>query len=630
MCGICGKYNIDGENFIQEALVRQMTRSLERRGPDDEGFFFYKHFGMGVRRLSIMDRERGGQPFFNEDKSVCVVYNGEIYNFENLRQDLVRRGHVFATECDGEVLAHLYEDHAELLFDKLHGMFAIALYDRTRGRLLIARDRIGIKPLYYCANSGGVLFSSTLRALLLDDTVSDRLDPAALQCYFAYNYFPEDITPFSQIRKLQAGCYLIADAGGVRIQRYWSVSARDHHSREAGFPGDQFHEVFKHAVRQHLVADVPVGVFLSGGVDSSYLAYTATEVAGRISTFTLAFREESFDEREYARLVSKTLNSRHYEVEISPDIASTIKKITGTLDVPLGEPSLIPTFELAAFTRQHCGVALSGEGADELFFGYETYKADRLAALLFSLPVRVRVGLLNGFAQLIPRTFSRLGLRFKLELIARGVSGSKEGRHYRWREVFSQSERQQLCQPDLFASGCAEESVTAPYEIFLRRLHSATSRDYIDQANLFDISVWLPDSVLHRVDMASMYHGLEVRVPYLDDDIVELVSRLPRQIFLNHFQGKSAIKAMLRNKLPHRILDRPKQGFSVPVSSWLRDDLVSFYNDTLSATSATAGKLLRYEYLRTLLQEHQSGKYDHGRRLWNALVFIVWYDSLKK
>lgn len=628
MCGICGKFNFDLGKNVEEELVRCMTRALYRRGPDDERFFFSGHVGLGVRRLSIMDLEKGQQPFYNENKSVCVIYNGEIYNHEDLRTDLFKLGHVFKTKCDGEVIAHLYEESADHFLERLHGMFALAIYDQNKKRLVIARDRMGIKPIYYCSLSGYVLFSSSLRTLLLDPGVSNSLDPEALHCYLAYNYYPGDLTPFVEICKLLPGHCLIVDRQGVRLQQYWAVPYRESSDARIGFCGERFHEIFKRTVKRYLSADVPVGVFLSGGLDSSYLAYTATEVRGKIDTFTIGFREKSFDERKFARQVSSSINSNHYEIEIPSDIVPVIQKVIKSSDVPIGEPSLIPTFELSAFVKQYCGVALSGEGADELFWGYDTYRADQWAGFLYTLPLPVRTAILDGLARLVPRTASRMGLRFILELISRVSKDCKERMHYGWREVFSLSERQQLCSSELGGDRGLLYSADTAYDFFRCNIKKVCDKDYLDRANLFDLKVWLPDSVLHRVDMASMYHGLEVRVPFLDDDILNLVATLPRSVFFNNFKGKYSIKKMLKARLPDSVLNRPKQGFSVPVSLWLRDNLAPFYNDVLSRTSGRCGQLLRYDYVRRLLLEHCNGHQDHGRRLWNALMFILWYDSL--
>ncbi len=629
MCGICGRYNFDRKRAVGKGVLRQMTRALARRGPDGEGFFFSGHVGLASRRLSLVGGGEGGaQPFYNETGSVGVVYNGEIYNHEQLRRELRGRGHVLKGACDGEVIAHLYEEHAEDFFGQMQGMFAVALYDREKDLLFLSRDRMGIKPLFYGHTQAGLVFSSSLRALLLDDDVPHQIDPQALQHYLAYNYFPEDITPFAQVRKLKPGHYMAVDRQGVRLRRYWAVPERDGKGWSADVFDGQFHDVFKQAVKRHLVADVPVGVLLSGGVDSSYLAHTVNEVAGQVTTFTIGFRETSFDERPYARQVARELGACHHEIEISQDIPSAVRRLACSMDLPIGEPSFFPTFELAAYVKQHCGVVLSGEGADELFLGYETYQADRFLAFLFMLPQRAREVLLKGIARLFFCTESRLSLRFRAELIARVFAGNRELMHYGWREVFSADERGRLCLPGGASSRMPDDVLDLPGRLFLRHIRSASSGNYVDRSNLFDLNVWLPDGILQRVDMASMHHGLEVRVPFLDDDIVKMASRLSRDVLLRGMQGKYALKKMLWRKIPLQILNRPKQGFSVPVGGWLRHGLDTFYNDVLDTTLKTGGRLFAYDYLRTLLKEHRAGKRDRGRQLWCVLMYILWYDSL--
>ena len=629
MCGICGKYHFDDQRPVDDDFIRRMARALERRGPDGEGFFFSGHVGLGSRRLNILGgREDGGQPFYNENGSVCVIYNGEIYNHAELQTELRKHGHILKGRCDGEVIAHLYEEYGEDFLMQMHGMFAVVLYDREKDLIILARDRMGIKPLFYSLTSEGILFSSSLRSLLLEGGISEKIDPAALQHYFAYNYFPEDMTPFLGVRKLRPGYSMTVDRQGSRLRRYWTMPERDRKGQETDIFESRFHAIFKETIKRHLMADVPVGVWLSGGMDSSYLAYTVKEVAGQVNTFTIGFRESSFDERAHARRVAKELGACHREIEIPEDIPSVVRKIAASMDIPIGEPSLFPTFELAAYTRQYCGVVLSGEGADELFLGYETYKADRLLAFVFSLPRGAREGFFKQLSRFFPRTSSRLSLRFRLDLIARTVAGRKELMHYGWREVFSSDERRKLYLTEAPDHCTADAVFDAPSELFLKNIQSAPRGDYIDRSNLFDLNVWLPDSILQRVDMASMHHGLEVRVPFLDDEIVNLACRLPQDVLLKALHGKDLFRKILRRKLPPKVLNRPKQGFSVPMSAWLQKDLVQFYNDMLESTSRTCGSFLNYDHLRILLREHQSGKFDHGRRLWNVLMYIVWHHSL--
>ncbi|MDD5730222.1 MAG: asparagine synthase (glutamine-hydrolyzing), partial [Candidatus Omnitrophica bacterium] len=415
MCGICGKYYFDPLKQVEGSLLRNMTSVLERRGPDEEAWWQEGAIGLGVRRLSIMDIARGHQPFSSEDGYVRAVYNGQIYNYRYLKEKLISLGHFFLTGCDGEVIPHLYEEYGESFLKHLHGMFGLALVDQKRQKLILARDRMGIKPLYYSVLADGVVFGSSTRAILCDPAVSRDFDPAALHCYFSCNYFPDSYTPFSQVKKLLPGNYIVCEGENVRRQPYWSLlqsSGTDNLPLKAA--EDKFRSLFIGAVENHLRADVPVGIFLSGGLDSSCIAYAAAALGADAAAFSIGFRETSFDERPYASLVAQKLGIRHYDCLLPENLGSLVIQAGEALDIPIGEPSFLPTYALSAFASEHCKVILSGEGADELLWGYETYLANILAAPLFLLPSPLRRHVFGLIAQVFARNDTWLNKRQRL------------------------------------------------------------------------------------------------------------------------------------------------------------------------------------------------------------------------
>lgn len=627
MCGICGKFYYQSDNYIDRQVLMKMTRSLYSRGPDDEGFFIKRNIGLGVRRLSVVDIKNGHQPMCNEDRTVWVVFNGEIYNYPELKKILLQKGHLFFTNCDSEVIAHLYEEFGVLFMQKLQGMFALALFDVTKNQLLLARDRFGIKPLYFSSLKDSVVFSSSVNSLIQDDGIPLDLNYKGIHCYFSYNYFPDAHSPFKNINKLLPGSYLMCGPGGVEIRHYWQLNYKDKVVKNEIDYVEEFLSIFNKAVDKQLFADIPVGVFLSGGLDSSGLAYFARKFENDLDTFTLGFKDETYDERPYAAAVSSHLDTRHHEITITENIVSLLKRTALALDIPMGEPSFLATFKLAEFAKGYSGVILSGEGADELFGGYETYKADILANIFMDFPPIFRQRLLPSLIGSLPLAYGRLNFKQKAGLFLNGINGNNIP-HYSWRDIFSEEEKRMLYSEyffnQLLSMGCFGE----PYEIFVKYFYGINSKNYLERAMYFDTKVWLSDSVLHRVDMASMSHALEVRVPYLDEDLVKFAYRLPINKKINKMKGKYLLKIAFRDKLPAVILGRPKHGFSVPISKWLKHELKEFVFDLLSNISGEIGLILNRDYVLSLLNEHIKGHRDHGRKLWNIIIFVLWFNAL--
>jgi len=627
MCGICGKYFFLDKPVEQEIMIK-MTRSLYSRGPDDEKIFIKRNAGLGVRRLSIIDKEQGGQPMFNEDKTVCFIYNGEIYNYKELKDYLLNKGHVFFTKCDGEVISHLYEEYGLMFLQKLHGMFAIALLDLKENKLILARDRIGIKPLYFFKHDDYIVFSSSIKSLIQDNAVSLDLDYRGINCYFSYSYFPGNYSPFINIKKLLPGSYLVCDINGVNINYYCHLHYKNNNADQSDTDYvDEFRDIFERAVKRHLTADVPMGIFLSGGLDSSSLAYFANRFRDNLYTFSIGIGESTYNEYSYANLVSRYIGTRHYEINITKDLPGLVKMMSSALDIPIGDPSFIPTFQLCEFAKNFSGVILSGEGADELFGGYETYKADILANYFINFTLPFEWKLLLQLVKKLPVSYKRLNFKSKSELFLKGLTRVNRISHYTWREIFSEEEKKMLYSRDFFSQLSNSNFIEEPYELFKEYFYAINSNNFLERSMYFDIKEWLTNSILSRVDAASMFHALEVRVPYLDDELVELSFRLPLDKKIYKMRGKYLLREAFKDKLPKKILRRPKQGFSVPIGKWLRYELNEFCLELFSNLPKQIDTILNRNYVSLLFNEHRKGNQDHGRKLWNIIIFTIWFNE---
>lgn len=628
MCGICGKYYFHRDRTVAREMLIRMTKSLYSRGPDEEGLFVNNNVGLGVRRLSIIDKKHGKQPMFNENKTICHVFNGEIYNYKQLRRYLLDKGHILTTDCDSEVIGHMYEEFGEFFVEKLHGMFSIALLDLRTRRLMLVRDRIGIKPFYFSILDDSLVFSSSVNSLIQDGDIPTDFDLAGINCYFSYNYFPDSYTPLRHVKKLLPGCYLICDCNGVELKEYWKLHyvETEDITRSKDSYVEEFRVIFDNSIKTHIQADVPVGIFLSGGLDSSGLTFSVSKYRN-IDTFNICFREESFDERQYAYSIAKHCNTRHHAIMIAQDLPRLLMDIVPALDVPIGEASFLPTIELANFAKNHVGVILSGEGADELFGGYETYKADILANFLKDIPPLLKQSLLPRFIRLFDFEDTRLSSRYKAELFLKGINDKSRIAHYVWREVFSKEAKKRLYGYDFYTELAKDNIFIEPYEIFKKHFYAANSDNNLERAMYFDTKSWLPGSILQRVDMASMYHSLEVRVPFLDDDLIEFAYRLPLGEKIHNMKGKYLLRKAFKNRMPKAILKRSKQGFSVPVSKWLRDELKDFFIEITNGCNKKIDFFLNREHVLALFNEHVKGNWDYGRQLWSIAIFILWLDS---
>jgi asparagine synthase (glutamine-hydrolysing) len=618
MCGIAGFADIDP---VQSTLVadrgrvKAMCDAMRHRGPDDEGFLVEPGVALGMRRLSIIDLSTGHQPIHNEQKTVWVVFNGEIYNYRELRQALEAAGHRFYTSSDTETIVHGYEEWGEEVFARLRGMFGIALWDAPRRTLLLARDRAGIKPLYYEEHGGRLFFGSEAKCLLATADVPRTIDLAALDHYLAYLYTPRDRAIFEGMRKLPPGHVLRLADGRVSLQRYWQLPV------EATFGGDETEALaeserqVEDAVRSHMVSDVPLGAFLSGGIDSSIVvAMMARSSARPVQTFSIGFDEQAYDELPHARSVAQWLGTDHHELVVRPDALDIVDRLVWHFDEPFGDSSAIPTWYVSQMAGQHVKVVLSGDGGDELFGGYDRYLPHPGVALLD----RVAPGVGRAVARATWRALPH-GARGKNFL--RRVARDEQGRYLDSVTFYHADERRQLLAPEIVMrlNGWEAESYfRSPFERLGGLPFSA-------QMMAFDFETYLPEDCLTKVDRMSMAHSIESRVPLLDHRLVEFAASLPASIKMAGGERKQLLKALAYRLVPRELLDRPKQGFGVPIGHWFRGSLRDVFGDVLGSAVARERGYFNRPFVERVLREHLNGTRDHSLRLWQLLMFELWH-----
>jgi asparagine synthase (glutamine-hydrolysing) len=622
MCGILGFINLDRNNRADERIARRMAEAIVHRGPDDEGFYFKDNVALGMRRLSIIDLATGHQPISNEDDSVWVVFNGEIYNFLELRQRLLARGHQFRTHSDTEVIVHLYEDHGDDLVDHLNGMFAFALWDERRERLLVARDRMGEKPLYFTQTAGSFVFASELKSLVEHPSVERRVNLLALRKYLQYEFVPSPHTMIEGVHKLRPAHRLIFEKGEWRTERYWRLSYEGERLQIGEDEAvEETRRRLREAVRLRLVSDVPLGVLLSGGIDSSSVAALACEAAeGRVKTFSIAFDEKSFDESSYARLVANRLGTEHYERRFTErEMLDIVPEIPRLLDEPLGDGSLIPTYLLSRFTRERVTVALGGDGGDELLAGYPTYAAHRMAGYYRALPRFLRKGLIEPAVARLPVSTDNLSFDFKAKRFVQGAALPAGTRHTVWMGSYTAEQQRLLLSPEVLAA-CPDEQVFDEVRVF----DQPNGHDVVERMMALDATHYLSECVLFKVDRASMAASLETRAPFLDHTLVEFLAKLPIDLKLRGFTGKYVLKRAMRGRLPQQVINRPKKGFGMPVAKWVKGELRGFVRDAFSPERLRRRRLFNAGYVERLLDEHERGVADHRKLIWTLLMFEMW------
>ncbi len=629
MCGICGVADLSrGLPPEREADVRRMCQRMVHRGPDDEGRYTDGHVALGMRRLSIIDVAGGRQPVANEDGTVSLVLNGEIYNYRDLRRDLEARGHRFATQSDTEAIVHAYEEYGDDCIQRLNGMFAWALWDRTRRRLVIARDRMGIKPLFYTLQGTSLVFASELRSLLACGGLTREIDVQALNEYLSFEYVPAPRSIVRGVRKLRPGHVLVFDERGLRETPYWDVpfpaerpSAEGHRSADEAARG--LLERIKQAVRMELVSDVPLGVFLSGGIDSSAVTAAASLVAPeRINTFSIAFDDPSYDESRYARLVARRLGVQHHEATFTlATMREIVPRLGQLLDEPLGDSSFLPTYFLSRFAREHVTVALGGDGGDELFAGYPTMQAHRLAGYYTRLPSVLRSRAIPALVDRLPTSTRYISMDYKLKRFVHGVGYAPEVRHHRWMGSFTPEEKQGLLAPAVRAALGGADT----YDIVYEHLRRCPTADPWDQLSYLDMKLYMEGDILQKVDRASMACSLEVRPPLLNPLVVEYAAGLPFEWKLRGFTTKWLLKRSLEGVLPREVLYKQKKGFNIPVARWLKDDLRPLAEELLAGPRLERQGLFDRRFVEGMLRDHVRGKANYRKQLWTLLAFQLWY-----
>ncbi len=618
MCAICGIVNFDHSEPVDRAVIEKMTRTLTHRGPDDDGLFVEGPAGLGFRRLSIIDLSGGRQPIFNEDGSSAIVFNGEIYNYRDLAAKLSAAGHRFKTKSDTETILHAYEQYGDDCVHHLRGMFAFAIWERSRRRLLIARDRLGVKPLYYYRNARFLAFASEIKALLEIAGIPREVDREAFDQFLSLRYVPGPRTMFKNIYRLQPGHTLVADDTGVHIRKYWDV---DYSTRSSASPTEiaaGFEELLEESVRLRLISEVPLGVFLSGGLDSSAMLATMTKLTEgeRIKTFSIGYETSSGEEEEdseldYARVAARAFGSDHYEFRLgAKDFEEFIPDLAWHLDEPLADPSCIPLHYVSKLAREHITVVLSGEGADEVLAGYGIYPK-MLALDRFNRYLPGLGRLTGSLASVTPNESLRRYLRMSGQPLEDGYRGVCRG--------FGAEARRRLIGDDRLKQ--SEQQVS---DIFRDHFKAVAKASPLNRMLYVDTKVWLPDDLLLKADKMTMANGLELRVPFLDHKLVEFAASLPDVNKLNG-DGKSILRKAMRDVLPNQILHRPKKGFPVPIASWLRGPLRQFTRDNLLCSRSACSTYLDQAEVTRIVEEHEAGRSDRSQEIWLLLMFESWH-----
>jgi asparagine synthase (glutamine-hydrolysing) len=631
MCGIVGFLTSKVQHIPDYEVLREMRESLIHRGPDDFGeyvrpldeggpFVFFGH-----RRLSIIDLGTGHQPLSNEDQTVWVVFNGEIYNFQELRKRLESLGHRFKTRSDTEVIVHAYESFGEDCFRYFKGMFAIAIWDEKRKHLVLARDRLGKKPLYYSFVNGTFLFASELKAMMVYPGFRRKVDPISLTKYLFFEFIPSPHTIFKDAKKLSAASYLVWDNKAIEVRQYWSPfkSQKCEYDLSEVEAALRITELLTESVKQRLISDVPLGVFLSGGIDSSAItALAQKEVPGKIKTFSIGFEDPSFDESTYASLASRYLGTEHHEQTMTPaDLLDIVPGLPEILDEPMADASILPTYLLSKFTRRHVTVALGGDGGDELFAGYPTYLAHRFATQ-YDRYLGMLHPAIKFLGNLLPVSDDNISFDFKVKKFLSGIGYPDGIRNSVWLGSFPFLESQKVLSQEVlsqFSEGRLAEDIYHYEEEY-------PFNDRITKVQYLDLRLYFQESVLVKVDRASMACSLEVRAPFLDHELVEFVMGLPSKLKLKGSTSKYILKNAMKNRLPDEIIKRRKKGFGVPIAKWVKGPLKELFEDLLSSERIKREGFLNPEYVNTLLQDHLTNKRDNRKQLWTLLVWELWLN----
>jgi len=627
VCGICGIVREPGHK-VDLTLIGEMTDLMRHRGPDERGVWVNPsgEVGLGARRLSIIGVANGSQPILNEDQSCALVANGEIYNYKTLKNDLVVHGHKFATDTDVEVILHLYEQEGLSLAKLMNGMFAFAIWDQKRERLVLCRDRMGIKPLFYMQLRDRVVFASEIKSIICDPSIPRELDLQAMHDYFTFDYVPGEQTIFKGVREVQQGCTAVFERGAMRTIRYWDLSYNpDVRPRPIYYYEERLRDLLSESVRKRLMSEVPVGVLLSGGMDSSAIAaYVARHSSQRVKTFSIGFKERSFDERRYARMIARRFGTEHHEMVLTArHVLEVLESQIRCFDEPFADGAAIPTWHLCKMAGEHITVALSGEGGDEAFAGYDTHAAYRLASWLRWMPAFLRDGVARPLVDLIPVSDKKVSFDFRAKRFIRGIGLPVPEAHLFWRVVLTEAEKSRL-----YSAALREQMRVLPsVRIFADLFEKCNAKDALNRLLYIDSKVFLPDDLFVKNDRMSMAHSLETRVPMTDPDLLDFASTIPPEMKLKGLRTKHILRDAMRGMLPNPITKKKKVGFDMPLGKWLKRELYDFMQDAFRTQKLRDADLFDWKFVDRMIEEHVSNRRNNGRPLWGLLNFALWYDA---
>ncbi|MFP4547624.1 MAG: asparagine synthase (glutamine-hydrolyzing) [Fidelibacterota bacterium] len=623
MCGIAGFISKKFSQQEKSNILEKMCDKIAYRGPDDSGYFVIDDFAIGMRRLRVIDINTGDQPIFNEDRSLAIVFNGEIYNYRKLRRRLQAAGHIFKTQSDTEVILHLYEEEGVNCLDKLRGMFVFAILDLNRDSLFLARDRFGIKPLYYYHNGGDFIFGSELKSILAFPAFKKELNYEAMNYYLTFESVPAPLSIFKNIHKLEQSHYLeLSNNKLTRNQYYFLEFQPKYSSRDVDFYVQELDWLIGKAVERRKVSDVPLGAFLSGGIDSSLIAaYLSKSMENTLKTFSIGFAEDSFDETSHARFVSGYLDTEHFEKIFTPgEMMDILPEIVRNMDEPFADDSILPTYLLSQLTRENVTVALSGDGGDEIFAGYPTYLARKIGGFM----PKFSHYLLNPVVNMLPTSDENISFDFKAKKFVAGLKYDPDIRHQIWLGSFDPNQKKHLLSPELLN---VLGKKVQEFEIIKQHMKRCQTENNWERSLWLDIRFYLQDNMLVKVDRASMMNSLEVRVPFLDKEVVEFMAKVPARLKYRGLTSKYLLKRLAKKYLPEKIINRPKKGFGIPVTKWIKSDLKGEFLQTLSKQNIQHYNFFNYDYIDGLMQDHLNEKQDNRKLLWTLYIFQKWLDE---
>ena len=624
MCGIAGVVYTEAQASVDRGLVERMCESMRHRGPDGAGYVLKGSIGLGMRRLAVIDLVSGDQPIYNEDESIVVVFNGEIYNFQELREMLQGRGHRFRTCSDTEVIVHLYEEYGEACVERLRGMFAFALWDSNEDKLVLARDRLGVKPLYYYSDPQGLRFGSEIKAILQDRSVPRLVNLDGIDQMFTWGFMIPPATCFQGVRELPPACLLTCVRGRINITRYWDLHFAVAQPYDEESACEDLLRMLREAVRIRMISDVPLGAFLSGGIDSSLIVALMSEFSERpVKTFSIGFDEPTFSELPWARQVAEQYRTEHHEFVVKPDVPDILPKLVRHHDTPFYDSSAIPTYYLSQMARQHVTVALSGDGGDELFAGYNVYLAAKAARLYQRVPRWARERVLAPLCKYVPESTRYINTGRVVREFTHAAALDPDARYARWASKVKAETRAQLYADPYLVSRLSYSDGRA----FSDLLQSQEGTGELARLLYLDTKGELPGDILVKIDRMSMATSLEVRSPLLDHPLFEFAASLPDRAKLKGWTTKFLLRKVASRYLPSNLLKRRKHGFSVPLDRWFRHELSSYVQEVLLDPLTQSRQYFRQEMVKQMLRSHMEGKIGYGREIWLLLTFEIWHRT---